>query len=195
MDNLPLLHALFIHIHRISPGSWHLLDDPGCSSLLLSWFCYILLPLFVMGSVGVQLLLWGRLFWKECLEREGGCPCLGTSHWGSTAGTLVAAVAGSGCFPEESEGQRACTDLEWAERGAGGMDRTACNSDNPEIVWKQGLVRRGMVGRESIAYKLLVFLFCLPMLLFHFSFIMLICIQMKYAILVILADIEEDVSF
>lgn len=31
------------------------------------------------------------------------------------------------------------------------------------------------------------------MLLFYFSFIMLICTQMKYAISVILADIEEDV--
>lgn len=55
--------------------------------------------------------------------------------WGSTAGTLVAAVGGSGGFSGESECQRACRDLlERAERGAGGVDITSCNSDNPKTV-------------------------------------------------------------
>lgn len=84
MDNLSLLHSLFIHIHPISPGSWHLFDL-GCSSLLLSWFCYILLSLFVMGSVEVLLLCTAAplrgLFWKECLESgvaaPAWTPCLG----------------------------------------------------------------------------------------------------------------------
>lgn len=114
--------------------------------------------------------------------------------WGSNAQTFLVAVGGFRGSSEQSEGQRACTDLlERAERGASGVNRAPCNSDSPKIVWK-GLAHRGKVCRESIAYNLPIFLFCLPLLLFYFSFIMLICIQMKYGILVILADIEEGAS-
>lgn len=62
--------------------------------------------------------------------------------WGNTAQALVAAAGGSGGSSEESEGQSACTDLlERAESGAGGVDRAACNSDNPKIVWEEGLAQ------------------------------------------------------
>lgn len=80
-NNLSLLHSLFIHIHHISPSSWHLLGDiyssPDSVTLLSS--------LFVMGSVGfcccAQLPLWGGCFgrsvWSQRVAAPAWAPHLG----------------------------------------------------------------------------------------------------------------------
>lgn len=113
INNLSLLHSLFMHIHHISPGSWHLLYDLDCSFLILSWFCYTLLSLFVMGSVGfcccAQLPLWGACFGRDVWSQRVAAPA-----W---APRLEDHCTGCG------SSSRWVWRLLWGERGPEGMHR------------------------------------------------------------------------